>query len=658
MPIQSVAHIADVSFKDHFFGAEGDGPVNGKITVNHNTFDVSFGDDGKVTARFSSGNALTNAFRGKTLSRFVRTLQTQYDGWLDEQRKIEEAKAEELRITGGYKDNPNAGTVAEKVAALREKILADKPAGHEKFVSRLDDIEMLAGLRNSLTRVEKGTDCDRMVRECGKERGKGGFLTHFDDNTKGLDERAKKGYVLNMLDTIIDGFLAAADLIEQGKSTALDFLKAFDGACVEAKNDNVQEFLARAAGIVKAAKSDETTDLAKSAIAEFNDIAEEVRRPFYEEAKASCEAGVREFCAKKGITDEDEIRRRIDSKAANIVLEKDDEINPLIRKALEEKGRFALYGALAGAKRPLTQIAKDEKTGKWTVTTVVDKSTGEPVLKPVSAFDIDRNFSKMVDLFLDDAVAMGEVANVVRTVEPGEISFASREDLRADGVLAKAAEFSAPEKLGELAKLVKAGLAFELDEAEAAEFDAKLAQALDDVLMIRDADDPAGTPKRFKAFASNYATNGYFDETDDLSRLVHLVKSRVETLVSPEKKALSDLDGKIDRCTQMLCNAFPDHRIDVDRVKTYLERTLKPIVKTAFRTDIDKRNAMYKYCSNAYGYLFKNGTLFTDRLGADMGHRAAGRAEVVQHELFKVLMQCIERYNNAPPGWYMFKING
>ena len=86
MPIQTVAHIADVSFKDHFFGAEGDGPVNGKITVNHNTFDVSFGDDGKVTARFASGNAFTNAFRGKTLDRFVRTLQVQYDGWLDEQR--------------------------------------------------------------------------------------------------------------------------------------------------------------------------------------------------------------------------------------------------------------------------------------------------------------------------------------------------------------------------------------------------------------------------------------------------------------------------------------------------------------------------------------------------------------------------------------------
>jgi len=657
MPIQSVAHIADVSFKDHFFEAEGNGPVNGKITVNHNTFDVSFGDDGKVTARFSSGNALTNAFRGKTLSRFVRTLQEQYDGWLDEQRKIEEAKAEELRITGGYKDNPNAGTVAEKVAALRGKILADKPAGYEKFVSRLDDIGMLAGLRNSLTRVEKGTDCDRMVRECGRESGKGGFLTHFDDNTKGLDERAKKGYVLNMLDTIIDGFLAAADLIEQGKATALDFLKAFDGACVEAKNDNVQEFLARAAGIVKAAKSDETTDLARSVGAELAEIAEQVRQPFYEKARAECEAAVRADCAKKGVTDEAEIKNRIENKALMIVAGQDDEVKAAIKKEFEERGKFALYGTLAGAKRPLTEIAKDPETGKWTVTTFKDKD-GNPVVKEVSAGDIDKNFPKLVDMYLEDVFDLGGIENRIRTVEPGEISFASREDLKAEGVLAKAAEFSAPEKLGELAKLVKAGLAFELDEAEAAEFDAKLAQALDDVLKIRDADDPAGTPKRFKTFAANYATNAYFDATDDLSRLVHLVKSRVETLVSPEKKALSDLDGKIDRCTQMLCNAFPDHRIDVDRVKTYLGRTLKPIVKTAFRTDIDKRNAMYKYCSNAYGYLFKNGTLFTDRLGADMGHRAAGRAEVVQHELFKVLMQCIERYNNAPPGWYMFTING
>ena len=657
MAIQTVAHIADVSFKDHFLDLDGAKPTNGKITVNHNTFDVAFGDDGKVTVRFASGNAFTNAFRGKTLDRFVRTLQAQYDGWLDEQRKIEEAKAEELRITGGYKDNPNAGTVTEKAAALREKILADKPAGYEKFLSRLDDIERLAGLRNSLTRVEKGTDCDRMVRECGREFGKSGFLTHFDDNTKGLDERAKKGYVLNMLDTIIDGFLGAVDLIEQGKTTALDFLKAFDGACVEAKGDNVQEFLARAAGIVKVAKSDETTDLARSIGAELADIAEQVRQPFYEKARSECEAGVRADCAKKGITDEAEIKNRIENKALMIVAGQDDEVKAAIKKEFEERGKFALYGTLAGAKRPLTEIAKDPETGKWTVTTFKDKD-GNPVMKEVSGGDIDKNFSKLVDMYLEDVFDLGGIENKIRTVEPGEISFASREDLKAEGVLAKAAEFSAPEKLGELAKLVKAELAFELDEAEAAGFDAKLAQALDDVLQTRNADDPAETAKRFKTFAANYVSNAYFDKTDDLARLVHLVKSRVETLVNPEKKDLSDLDGKVDRCTQMMCNAFPDHRINVGKVKAYLGITFKSIVKNVYKPDADKRNMIYQFCTKVHGYFFKNGTLFTDQLGANMGHRAAGREEVKQYELFRVLQQCIKRFNNAPPSWYMHNANG
>ena len=53
MAIQTVAHIADVSFKDHFLDLDGAKPTDGKITVNHNTFDVAFGDDGKVTARSS-----------------------------------------------------------------------------------------------------------------------------------------------------------------------------------------------------------------------------------------------------------------------------------------------------------------------------------------------------------------------------------------------------------------------------------------------------------------------------------------------------------------------------------------------------------------------------------------------------------------------------
>ncbi len=42
MPIQ-VDHIGSVSLKDHFMGLDDKAPVNGKITVNHNTFDVTFG---------------------------------------------------------------------------------------------------------------------------------------------------------------------------------------------------------------------------------------------------------------------------------------------------------------------------------------------------------------------------------------------------------------------------------------------------------------------------------------------------------------------------------------------------------------------------------------------------------------------------------------
>ncbi len=72
-------------------------------------------------------------------------------------------------------------------------------------------------------------------------------------------------------------------------------------------------------------------------------IAEEVREPYYEEARKSCEAEVRADCAKKGVTDEAEIARRIESKAALLVLDKDDEIQPKIRKALEQYGKFAAF---------------------------------------------------------------------------------------------------------------------------------------------------------------------------------------------------------------------------------------------------------------------------------------------------------------------------
>ena len=54
-----VDHIRDVSFKNYFLDVDHNAPKNGSIQVNHNTFDVTF-VDGKVNAKFASGNWFTN----------------------------------------------------------------------------------------------------------------------------------------------------------------------------------------------------------------------------------------------------------------------------------------------------------------------------------------------------------------------------------------------------------------------------------------------------------------------------------------------------------------------------------------------------------------------------------------------------------------------
>ena len=70
MPMQvgSVDHIKDVSFQDYFL--KGGKAVGGSIQVNHNIFDVTF-ENGRVNARFTSGNWFTNMFRGNTMTRFM-----------------------------------------------------------------------------------------------------------------------------------------------------------------------------------------------------------------------------------------------------------------------------------------------------------------------------------------------------------------------------------------------------------------------------------------------------------------------------------------------------------------------------------------------------------------------------------------------------------
>ena len=99
MPMPTVDHIVNVSFKDHFLSAQEAAPKNGSIQVNSNTFDVTF-VDGKVNAKFTSGNWFTNLFRSNTLARFTQTLQTQYDNWITEQA-----------AASGFKDNANIGAI-------------------------------------------------------------------------------------------------------------------------------------------------------------------------------------------------------------------------------------------------------------------------------------------------------------------------------------------------------------------------------------------------------------------------------------------------------------------------------------------------------------------------------------------------------------------
>ena len=492
-----VDHIRDVSFKNYFLDADHNAPKNGSIQVNHNTFDVTF-VDGKVNAKFASGNWFTNLFRSSTLTRFTQTLQTQYDSWVNDQAKAGggggfpgvvvndivvngnvlappvmellpndpndadenagndegvkgnpnvvadnkaqgmpeakdiqnnpnvavENKAQGVPAAKGFQNNPNVAAVntaidgiidvlhanydkidrdglryskavmkafamPDTVASLSDDDAASyeravvgefMPKNMAKLLSKLGEIGKLAALRNQLTNVPSGSQCDEIVRNAG-------FLTHTLNNNIGKSEQEIKLYVLNMLDTVIDGFLAAVNGMTDKNTQALDFLNKFDGACVEAKGDNIQEYMQRAMNIASAGRSEQKDDLAYSVTAEFAALAEKVRTPFLDAARKECEAEVRAWCAKKDITDEAEIQERITGTAETKLAAKSDEIEELVKNKLQTEGKSFLYENLCGALRPVTTVEKDATTGQWTVTKLVDKK-GDPIMKPVSAFDI------------------------------------------------------------------------------------------------------------------------------------------------------------------------------------------------------------------------------------------------------------------------------
>ena len=678
MPVQSVAHIADVSFKDHFLGLNGDAPLNGKIKVNHNTFDVSF-ENGRVQARFASGNWFTNLFRGGTMDRFTQTLQAQYDNWIQEKTKASAADA-------GFKDNPGVPDVKKAVDECFDILYANRakldastvdcsksvmkafamphseieldendverlayylegkamPPNLAKYLDRLGQIAELAAIRNELTTAPSGTEAANTLLERLK------ILTHLDENCAGQPEAEKKRHVLRTIDNVIDGFLQAVRSMKNKDAELVEFLDKFDGVCLEAKSDNVQEWSLRQLGAGSAARSEEKHDLAYSAAAEFNVLADEVKAPFREAARKECEAAIRAECADKGIVNEEEIERRISSKVEMILFSKEGEIAPLIRRKLETEGRFALYDNLAGAKRPVTAISRNGD--KWTVTTVKDKS-GNVLKKPVSAYDIDRNFSKLVDMYMEDAVAMNAIENV--TVEKSYYKVANRMDHRAKEVVDCAIGIGKdPASVKKFAEVVKSQLHFKID-IPAEEFEEAVGKALGDVTAMKDNSDDAKTESAFGLFMNNYADGSYADQLTDTGRLANLVARRVEYLTANKQSQLANLDTKAAHCAQMLKMSYKDRTVDVRKAQEAIETTLRNMIERVQRNDPADQGV--PSCKKYLGQLMYNGRLFTDMHSLDIAHRPAGKVEIALNQNFKTLLACVKHYGKIDPNTFLLK---
>ena len=678
MPIQTVAHIADVSFKDHFLGLNGDAPLNGKIKINHNTFDVSF-ENGRVQARFASGNWFTNLFRGGTMDRFTEALQTQYDNWIKEKTKASAADA-------GFKDNPGVPDVRKAVDECFDILYANRakldastvdcsksvmkafamphseieldendverlayylegkamPPNLAKYLDRLGQIAELAAIRNELTTAPSGTEAANTLLERLK------ILTHLDENCAGQPEAEKKRHVLRTIDNVIDGFLQAVRSMKNKDAELVEFLDKFDGVCLEAKSDNVQEWSLRQLGAGSAARSEEKHDLAFSAAAEFNVLADEVKAPFREAARKECEAAIRAECADKGIVNEEEIERRISSKVEMILFSKEGEIAPLIRRKLETEGRFALYDNLAGAKRPVTAISRNGD--KWTVTTVKDKS-GNVLKKPVSAYDIDRNFSKLVDMYMEDAVALNAIENV--TIEKSYYKVANRMDHRAKDVVDCAVGIGKdPASVKKFAEVVKSQLHFKID-IPAEEFEEAVGKALGDVTSLKDKADDAKTESAFGLFMNNYADGSYADQLTDTGRLANLVARRVEYLTANKQSQLANLDTKAAHCAQMLKMSYKDRTVDVRKAQEAIETTLRNMIERVQRNDPADQGV--PSCKKYLGQLMYNGRLFTDMHSLDIAHRPAGKVEIALNQNFKTLLACVKHYGKIDPNTFLLK---
>ena len=667
-----VDHIADVSFTTHFLEQASNAPKNGQIEVNKNTFEVSF-DNGRVNARFTTGNWFTNLFRFKTMGRFKETLQTQYDNWIRGSANAPVAQT-------GFKDNANVPAVKTAVEecfdilhagaskldqqtincskdALKayatmhvvgneiklsqtlndydlehfEHYIEVMPKNLGEYAKRLGTITELAAIRNKLTNMATGTEiAAKLLEDCG-------IKTHPDLNCASMTEEGIKKHLLNTIDAILDGFLKAFNEMKDKSVELFRFLDKFDGVCLEAKSDNVQDWFIKSSGDIKEARSTEKDDLATSVAAEFKVLADEVEAPFRAEARKACEAEVRAACEKAGIVDEAQIEQRINERVEVEIAKKADEIAPLIHKKIEEDGKFALYENLVGATRPVTVISKkDSET--WKVTTFKDKNN-KPISKPVSAFDIDRQFEKLVAMYKEDAVLLNKIERETKTTQ---VKMGNRKDLFAKDVIDTASDVLKDDnEVAKFSQRVKSQMRLKLDIPDA-EFGDTVKKALGDILGCKGLN-LEETEQRFANFVRNYADSSYADQHSDISRLANLVARRVENLKAFYDSFLADLDGKAGRCAQMLKFVYQGKNkvVDVKEAQKAIATTLRTMIERVKADPNSQKNISCK--SNLFKVMF-NGRLFTDELTYDMSHRAAGGKEMKLHDNMSMLLKLIGHY--------------
>ena len=120
---------------------------------------------------------------------------------------------------------------------------------------------------------------------------------------------------------------------------------------------------------------------------------------------------------------------------------------------------------------------------------------------------------------------------------------------------------------------------------------------------------------------------------------------------------LTDLDAKASRCAQMLRVAYPSWKVNVAKAKDAISTTIERLVKAAYPDEIKPEDQQKVNTARRYlKHIQFNGTLFTERLEYDIGHRAAGKNEINLHDQLRALLSLVKRIANVPSNAYITKI--